>query len=116
VVRARNLSSQAKPAAINALRWWLFLCFQPFPPKGAAMTWKVHIFAIEQRRVFSRILQILESQMVSIHSLTGTIGSEEVCVTFLFSCEQEKAYRIEALLHRLEGIREISILLQSATP
>ena len=76
------------------------------------MTWKFHVLATEQRRIFSRILQILESQMVSIHSFSGRIGSEEACVAFLFSCEQDKAYRIEALLHRLEGVRKISILLQ----
>jgi len=68
------------------------------------MTWKFHVHATEQRRLYSRILQILESQMVSIRSFAGEANDAEVCVTFVVSSEQDKAYRIEALLHRLEDI------------
>jgi (p)ppGpp synthase/HD superfamily hydrolase len=72
------------------------------------MTWKFHVQATEQRRLFSRILQILESQMVSIHFFAGETNDAEVCVTFVVSSEQDKAYRIEALLHRLENVRSVS--------
>ena len=48
------------------------------PQKGAAMTWKFHVHATEQRRLFSRILQILESQMVSIRSFAGEANDAEV--------------------------------------
>lgn len=73
------------------------------------MTWTFHVLATAQRRLFSRILQILESQMVSIHSFVGEIGEEDVCVSFSFSCEQDKAERVKALLYRLEGIRSVSV-------
>lgn len=46
------------------------------------MTWKFHVQATAQRRLFSRILQILENQMVSIHAFTGETSGEEVRVTF----------------------------------
>jgi acetolactate synthase regulatory subunit len=72
------------------------------------MTWKFHVHATEQRRLFSRILQVLESQMVSIRSFAGEVNDAEVCVTFVVSSEQNKAYRIEALLHRLEDVRSVS--------
>ena len=67
----------------------------------------------EQRRLFSRILQILESQMVSIRSFAGEANDAEVCVTFVVSSEQDKAYRIEALLHRSEDVRRMSVLTES---
>lgn len=51
------------------------------------MTWKFRILAIEQRRTFSRILQILESQIVDIHSFAGEATEAGVSVTFVFSSE-----------------------------
>jgi acetolactate synthase regulatory subunit len=72
------------------------------------MTWKFHVHATEQRRLFSRILQVLESQMVNIHSFAGEANNAEICVAFVVSSEQDKAYRIEALLHRLEDVRSVS--------
>jgi (p)ppGpp synthase/HD superfamily hydrolase len=74
------------------------------------MTWKFHVHATQQRRLFSRILQILESQMVSIDSFAGEANDSGVCVIVVFSSEQDKAYRIEALLHRLEDVRSVSAL------
>lgn len=73
------------------------------------MTWKVHVLAIEQRRLFSRILQILESQMVSIDSFAGEANESGVCVIVVFSSDQDKAFRIETLLHRLEDVRSVSV-------
>jgi acetolactate synthase regulatory subunit len=73
------------------------------------MTWKFHVHATEQRRLFSRILQILESQMVSIRSFAGEASSGGVRITFVVSSEEDRAYRIEALLHRLEDVRSVSI-------
>jgi acetolactate synthase regulatory subunit len=72
------------------------------------MTWKFHVHATEQRRLFSRILQILESQMVSIRSFAGEANGGEVSVSFVISSEENKAYRIEALLHWLEDVRRVS--------
>jgi acetolactate synthase regulatory subunit len=72
------------------------------------MTWKFYVRAIEQRRLFSRILQILESQMISIRSFAGETNDAAVYVTFVVSSERDKAYRIEALLHRLKDVRSVS--------
>ena len=73
------------------------------------MTWKFFLLATEQRRLFSRILRILESQMVSIHSFVGESNSAETCVTFVVSSEQDKAYRIEALLNRLNDVHSVYV-------
>ena len=72
------------------------------------MTWKFHVHATEQRRLFSRILQVLESQMVSIRSFAGEVNGGGVRVVFVVSSEEDRAYRIEALLHRLEDVRSVS--------
>jgi acetolactate synthase regulatory subunit len=73
------------------------------------MTWKFHVQANEQRRLFSRILQVLESQMVSIRSFAGEATGDGVHITFVVSSEEDKSYRIEALLHRLEDVRGVSV-------
>lgn len=73
------------------------------------MTWTFHVIATNQRRTFSRILQVLDSQMVRIHSFSGNTNGTETCVTVIFSSEQDKAYRIEALLHRLEDVHSVLI-------
>jgi len=77
------------------------------------MTWKFYVLATTQRRLFSRILQVLESQMVDIHSFTGETNETETSAIFVVSSEQNKAYRIEALLYRLEDIRNVSMLVES---
>jgi hypothetical protein len=73
------------------------------------MTWRFDVVAIAQRRLLSRILQVLDTQMVDIHSFTGEITEESVSIRFSVSSEQDKAHRIEALLYRLEGVRSVSI-------
>ena len=77
------------------------------------MTWKFHVLASAERRLFSRILQVLESQLVAIHSFAGDEDGTVIRVTTVFSSEQDKAYRIEALLYRLQGIQHISVSLES---
>ena len=76
------------------------------------MIWKFHVQATGQRRLFSRILQILESQRVSIRSFSGEENSAWVSVAFVVSSEEDKAYRIEALLHRLEDVHRVSFQKQ----
>jgi hypothetical protein len=73
------------------------------------MTWKFHIVATEERRTFSRILQVLEAQIVCIHSFVGETTEAGVSVTLLFSSEKDKAYRIETLMRRLEAVRSVSV-------
>lgn len=82
------------------------------------MTWKFHVLAITQQRLLSRILQVLESQMVDIHSFNGEASNKSVRVEFTFSSDHDKAYRIQALLYRLEGIcnaSESAVELKSQT-
>jgi acetolactate synthase regulatory subunit len=73
------------------------------------MTWKFDLHASEERRLFSRILQILESQMVSIRSFTGEAKGGGVRVTFVVSSEQVKADRIQALLSRLQNVQDVLV-------
>lgn len=78
------------------------------------MTWKFHVLAITQRRLFSRILQVLETQMIQIRSFTGEASEAGTCVTIIFSSEEDKAYRIEALLHRLHDVQSVSVSMSEA--
>jgi hypothetical protein len=73
------------------------------------MTWKFHVHATAERRLFSRILQVLESQMVMIHSFVGDVDHDDVRVRFVLSSEQDRVYRIEALLYRLESVRSVTV-------
>ena len=73
------------------------------------MTWKFHVHAIEQRRLFSRILQILESQMVSIRSFSGEAKDGGVRVSFVVMTEQQKAFRIQGLLQRLQDVHSVLV-------
>jgi hypothetical protein len=71
------------------------------------MTWKFHVLTTTQRRMFSRILQVLESQMVEVHSFAGESSGEETSISFLCSSPLDKAYRIKALMYRLEGVHSV---------
>ena len=62
------------------------------------MTWTVHVLAVEQRRLLSRILQVLDVHMVRIHSFSGGADQNGLSITLVFSSEQDKAHRIKALL------------------
>ena len=73
------------------------------------MTWKFDLHASEERRLFSRILQILESQMVSIRSFAGETHGGGVRITFVVSSEQAKVYRIEALPYRLQDVHSVLV-------
>ena len=71
------------------------------------MTWKFHIHATEHRRLLSRILQIIENQMVSICSFSAEMSEAGVCISLVISSEEDRMYRIQALLHRLEDIHQV---------
>jgi len=79
------------------------------------MTWKFHLQASDQRRLLSRILQILDTQGVSIHSFSGETKETQMHVQFVVWAEEEKAYRIEALLYRLHEVQAVSKLEQPPT-
>lgn len=73
------------------------------------MVWTFHVVASAQRRLFARILQILESQQVNIWSFSGTVNDEGCLVTVTIEFHDDRRYRIEALLHRLEDVRSVSV-------
>jgi len=77
------------------------------------MTWKFHVFATTQRRMYSRILQVLESQMVEVHSFAGEARGREMCFSFLFSSPRDNADRIKALLYRVEGVQTVKAFADS---
>jgi acetolactate synthase regulatory subunit len=73
------------------------------------MTWKFQVYATEERRLFSRILQILESQMVSIRSFAGEASQGDVCLSFVVMTERQKALRIQSLLQRLQDVHSVLV-------
>ena len=79
------------------------------------MTWKFHLEANDQRRLLSRILQILDTQGVSIHSFTAETQQARMDIQFVVSSEEDKAYRIESLLYRLHEMQAVSKLEQPPT-
>ena len=74
------------------------------------MTWKFQLQASDQRRLLSRILQILDTQGVSIHSFSAETHQTQMHVQFVVSSEEDKAYRIESLLYRLHEVQALSKL------
>jgi len=73
------------------------------------MTWSFEVTAAAQERLLSRILLALDQQRVFIHSFTGELDETESRVVFKFSSEQDKAYRIRALLCRLEPVKSVVV-------
>ena len=74
------------------------------------MTWKFHLQANDQRRLLSRVLQILDTQGVRIHTFSGETDITGTDVLLVISAEENKAYRVEALLHRLPDVLAVSKL------
>jgi hypothetical protein len=108
---ASELLIQISPAATCHLRPVAFYFLCPiFPAIGGEMTWRFEVVATVQERLLSRILQVLEVQRVSIRSFKGEMVGTGAIVTFTVFSEENKAYRIEALLYRLEGIEDVSVL------
>ncbi|HLI02846.1 MAG TPA: hypothetical protein VKU93_01140 [Terracidiphilus sp.] len=72
------------------------------------MRWAFEVVAAGDRRLLSRILQALENQMVSIHSFHGEIRDDAARVRFVISSEEDKSYRIKAILYRIENVISVS--------
>lgn len=82
------------------------------------MQWEFKIIASKDRRLLSRIFQTLENQMMIIHSFRGEADEEEdlVFITFVISSPGDKAYRIEAMLHRLENVLSVAVATRMPEP
>ena len=76
--------------------------------KGIEM-WTFDVVATEQRRLFPRVLQVIENHVTHIHSFTGKVGESEIHIRFVVSMDGDKAYRIQSLLYRLTDVREVSV-------
>lgn len=72
------------------------------------MRWEFEVVATKDRRLFSRILQAIENQMVSVHSFNGEIKDDTASIHFVISSEEDKGYRIEAMLYRIENVISVS--------
>jgi len=81
-----------------------------------AMTWTLYIVAVEGHRLYSRILQVLEGQRVCVCAFSGETSATRVCVTVTITSEEDRIYRIEALLHRLENIHSVAVLPNHKSP
>jgi acetolactate synthase regulatory subunit len=79
------------------------------------MTWKFHLQANDPKRLLSRVLLILDTQGVPIHSFSGETNEQEISVQFVITAEEDKAYRIEALLYRLHKVQTVSKIEWSPT-
>ena len=71
--------------------------------------WTFDVVATEQRRLFPRVLQVIENHVTHIHSFTGKVSGSEVHIRFVVSMDGDKAYRIQSLLYRLTDVREVSV-------
>jgi acetolactate synthase regulatory subunit len=73
------------------------------------MIWRFDLVATQDRRLHSRILQAFENQMVDIRSLVSRPAGDAVQIICVVSSEQDKAYRLRALLYRLQNIRSVQV-------
>ena len=73
------------------------------------MTWNFEVTAAAQERLLSRILLALDQQRGFIHSFAGEINETETKIVFKVSSELDKAYRIRALLCRLEPVKSVIV-------
>lgn len=77
------------------------------------MVWTFHVVASGQRRLFARILQVLENQQAVIHSFSGTVKDEGCFVTVTVESQDDRHYRIESLLYRIEDVHTVSVTADS---
>jgi hypothetical protein len=73
------------------------------------MTWTFQVTAKDERKLYSRLFLVLEQQRVAIGLFHAEAGEGQVRVTFVISSEEDKAYRIESLLYRLQDVCSIFI-------
>ena len=71
------------------------------------MTWTLLVKAKPERFVLSRILQVLETQSVTLQSFHADASGGMLCVRCIVSSDHDRRYRIEALLHRLHDVSTI---------
>ena len=73
------------------------------------VVWTFYVVASKQRRLFARILQVLDNQQVAIHTFCGVVNGKNSIVTASVESQDDKQHRIEALLYRIEGVQRVSV-------
>ena len=73
----------------------------------------LQIVATDEHRLFSRILQVLEGRRIPVHMFTGTIIDGIAHISTRLRCESDQAYRLQALLYRLEDVRSVTVFASS---
>ena len=79
------------------------------------MKWTVYLEATNLHRLFSRVIQTLESQRVSISMVHAEVISERLVVTIGFESGSACAYRVEALLYKIHGVDSVVIVTPPET-
>lgn len=74
------------------------------------MTWIFHVSAKDERRLYSRLLLVLEQQMVSIQIFHAEIQEGRAQITFVISSDAKRACRIQSLVCRLQDVTDVSVL------
>lgn len=67
------------------------------------------IVATDEHRLLSRILQVLEGQRIHVQVFSGTVLDGIAYISATLECGSDRAYRLEALLYRLQGVRSMTI-------
>jgi len=60
--------------------------------------------------MYSRLFLVLDQQMVAIQSLHAEAKEEWVQITIVVCSEEDRTYRIEQLLCRLQDVISVSVL------
>lgn len=83
------------------------------------MTLLIDLVAAEGQRLFSRVLQVLETQRTAIQTFSGEVRDGEVLISVAVTTDPSRVDRIEALLNRLESVRNVAcravVPVESAT-
>ncbi len=73
------------------------------------MKWTFQLKAKATHMFFLRVLQVFETQRVNIRSFSAETDQDRMTVMVQFESDLHKAFRIEALLHKLVGIDLIQV-------
>jgi hypothetical protein len=74
------------------------------------MTWIFHVSAKDERKLYSRLLIVLERQMATIQIFHAEVHEGRAQITFVISSDADRACRIQSLVCRLQDVTGVSVL------
>lgn len=74
------------------------------------MTSIFHVSAKDERRLYSRLLLVLEQQMVPIQVFHAEVHEGRALITFVISSDLHKVRRIQSLMCRVQDVTGVSVL------